>query len=380
MMQFGIDKASEVSLRRTLAVIVAVSIAAGMCACNKKSDTEASIPDGTFTVDTVPTESTTVTSTTNETTEEVVYIYGGRYYSAGDPAIEGKSGLTAMTLSEAQSAGYTSGVGMTQEEKFAYDYNMAYDMMAEGKSDEEITQAILANGYSSSEATAQFIVAFAREDFNNGTRAYEAPQNTPSTGNSGSSSGNSGSGSGSNSGSGSSGSGSSGSGSSGSGSSGNSGSGSSGNSGSGNSGSGNSGSGSGSGNSGSGNSGSSTQPTEPAPTETTAPAPTQTTPAPTEATTAPTTAPTTQPTETTAPPATPTPVPPTPTPAPTVTGYELHGSAFDGDGNKISGLTFTGSSSQSCIDQYYTYCDNHGYEPGSYTVLKVWSNGKKTSA
>ena len=383
MKQFGIDKKKiSKTLRCALAIALTASVLTSACACDKsatESSMEASVPDST-TIETTA-ETTRVTNPTNETQETIVYIYGGRYYMAGDPQIEGKSGLTSMTLSEAQSAGYTSGVGMSQEEKFAYDYNLAYDMMAEGKTDEEITQAILANGYSNNEASAQFIVGFAREDFNNGVRAYEAPQGTPS-GSGSSTSGSTSSGSGSSS----SGSGSSGSGSSGSGSSscsGSSGSGSSGgSSSSGNSGNG-SGSGSGSSSGSSSSEGSSSEVTQQAPTPTpvpqtsapTEPAPTQ--PAPTEP------APTqTQPapTETTPPPATPTPVPPTPTPAPTVTGYELHGSAFDGDGNKISGLTFTGSSSQSCVDQYYTYCDNHGYEPGSYTVYKVWSNGKKTSA
>lgn len=373
----------DMATKASIAVLTAIALTA----CSTGADTvptetspvESSVPDGTFTVDTVPTESTeATTATTNETTEEVVYIYGGRYYSAGDPTIEGKSGLTAMTLSEAQSAGYTTGAGITQDEKSAYDYNMAWDMVAQGKSDSEIVSALMQNGYSNNEEAAQFMVDWVRADYASGQRAYEAPQGTPSgTGSSTSGSTSSGSGS-SSSGSGSSGSGSSGSGSSsGSSGSGSSGSGSSGSgssgSGSGSSGSGSSGSGSGS--SGSGNGGS-TQPTQPAPTETTAPAPTQpapTEPAPTEP--APTTA------ETQAP--TPTPVPPTPTPkpAPTITGYRLTGTAWDNaTGDKVTGLKFTGSSAQNCVDQFETYCANHNYSVGNYSVVSVWSDGHTESA
>ena len=353
MKQFGIDKekASKMSLRTTLAVIVVVSIVAGMCACNKKNDTEASIPDGTSTVDTVPTESTVVTNPTNETTETTVYVWNGHYYMEGDPEIEGKS-VTAMTLSEAQSAGYTSGQEMPEDEKTAYDYNLAWEMIAQGKSDEEIIEALCTQGYSN-EAAASFMVSWVREDYANGIRAYEAPQNT--SGNTGSSSGSSSSNSGSSSGSSSSGN----SGNSGS----SSGSGSSGSGSSGNSGSGNSGN-SGSGNSGSGNSGSSTQPTSPAPAETTA----QTQPAQTEP----------APTETQAP--TPTPVPPTPTPkpAPTVVGYELYAVGIDSDGNEHT-ATFTGSTRDSCTSQYGTWLDNHGYD-GSYSIYKVYSDGTKKPA
>lgn len=364
---------ADVASKATLAVITSIALAA----CNNTATTvptttessmEASIPDGTFTADTVPSETTQVTSPTNETTETTVYVWNGHYYMEGDPEIEGKS-VTAMTLSEAQSAGYTSGQEMPEDEKTAYDYNLAWEMVAQGKSDEEIIDALCTQGYSN-EGAAQFMVAWVREDYANGIRAYEAPQNT--SGNTGSSSGSSSSNSGSSSGSsssssssGNSGSGnggsSSGSGSSGSGSSGNSGSGSGSSGNSGNSGSGNSGSE----NSGSGNSGSSTQPTSPAPTETQAPAPTQ--PAATEP--APTSPPETQaPTPTPVPP-TPTPVPPTPTPKPQITGYTLTGTAFTdgGNGDRVT-LTFTGSSKDDVKNQFYTYCENHNYQADGYSI------------
>lgn len=368
---------ADMASRATLSVLTAIALTActatngGATVPTETTPIESAGPTET-TAESVQTTETTQVAPTNETTEETVYIYGGRYYHAGDPAIEGKS-VEAMTLSDAQNAGYTDGATMTDDEKCAYDYNMAWDMVAQGKSDAEIREALINNGYSSNEEAANFIIDWVRADYASGQRAYEAPQ-TPSGSGSGSGSGSSGSGSSGsgNSGSGSSGSGSSGSGNSGSGS-GNSGSG-SGNSG--NSGSGNSGSGSGSGNSGGG----STQPTEtqaPAPTETQAPAPTEpapTQPAPTEP------APTEPaPTETQAP--TPTPVPPTPTPkpAPTITGYELRGSAWDGD-NKVSGLVFTGNSESNVIDQYNTYVGNHGYAPGGYSIYAVYSDGSKKPA
>ena len=353
MKQFGIDKKKiSKTLRCALAIALTASVLTSVCACDKsatESSMEASIPDGTFAVDIVPAETTQVTSPTNETTETTVYVWNGHYYMEGDPEIEGKS-VTAMTLSEAQSAGYTSGQEMPEDEKTAYDYNLAWEMVAQGKSDEEIIDALCTQGYSN-EGAAQFMVAWVREDYANGIRAYEAPQNT--SGNTGSSS----SSSSSSSGSGSSGnSGSSGSSGSGSGSSGN----------SGNSGSGNSGSG----NSGSGNSGSSTQPTSPAPAETTAPTqpaatepaqtqPAQTEPAPTE---------TQAPTPTPVPP-TPTPVPPTPTPQPQITGYTLTGTAFTdgGNGERVT-LTFTGSSKQDVKNQFYTYCENHNYQADGYSI------------
>jgi len=372
---------ADVASKATLAVITSIALAA----CNNtatsvptttESSMEASIPDGTFTVDTVPAEtSMETTSPTNETTETTVYVWNGHYYMEGDPEIEGKS-VTAMTLSEAQSAGYTSGQEMPEDEKTAYDYNLAWEMVAQGKSDEEIIDALCTQGYSN-EGAAQFMVAWVREDYANGIRAYEAPQNTSGNtdSSSGSSSSNSGSSSSGNSGSGNSGSSSS---------SGSSGSGSSGSSGSGSGSSGNSGSGN-SGNSGSGNGGNSSggnQPTEtqaPAPTETQAPAPTQpaaTEPAQTQpAQTEP------APTETQAP--TPTPVPPTPTPkpSPTITNYLLTGSAYDNEtGERISGLSFTGSSANNCIDQYESYCQNHNYSTGTYNVYAVYSDGSKKPA
>lgn len=375
---------ADVASKATLAVITSIALAA----CNNTSATvptttessmEASIPDGTFTVDTVPAEtSMETTSPTNETTETTVYVWNGHYYMEGDPAIEGKS-VTAMTLSEAQSAGYTSGQEMPDDEKTAYDYNLAWEMVAQGKSDEEIIEALCTQGYSN-EGAAQFMVSWVREDYANGIRAYEAPQNT--SGNTGSSSGSSSSGSGS--------SGSSGSGSSGSSSSGGSSSGGSSSGGSSSGGSSSGGSNSGSGNSGSGNSSSSggnggnssggNQPTEtqaPAPTETQAPAqtePAQTQPAATEP------APTTPP-ETQAP--TPTPVPPTPTPkpSPTVSYYQLTGSGADNStGEVVSGLTFTGSSKSDVKNQFYTYCDNHNLTACGYDVRVYYSDGSSKPA
>lgn len=367
---------ADVASKATLAVITSIALAA----CNNttvptttESSMEASIPDGTFAVDTVPAETTQVTSPTNETTETTVYVWNGHYYMEGDPAIEGKS-VTAMTLSEAQSAGYTSGQEMPEDEKTAYDYNLAWEMVAQGKSDEEIIEALCTQGYSN-EGAAQFMVSWVRDDYAQGIRAYEAPQNTSgNTGSSSSSSSNSGSSSGSSSSSSSSGNSGSGNGGSSSGS-GSSGSGSSGNSG--NSGSGNSGGG----NSGSGNSGSSSQPTSPAPTETQAPAPTQpatTEPAQTQpAQTEP--APTTPP-ETQAP--TPTPVPPTPTPQPpaaTISYYELTGSVTDSDGNEIS-VSFTGGSKSDVKSQYSAYCANHNVSPNNYNIWAVYSDGTRKKA
>lgn len=376
MKQFGIDrKKISKTLRCALAIALTASVLTSVCACDKsatESSMEASIPDGTFAVDTVPSETTQVTSPTNETTETTVYVWNGHYYMEGDPAIEGKS-VTAMTLSEAQSAGYTSGQDMPDDEKTAYDYNLAWGMVAQGKSDEEIIEALCTQGYSN-EGAAEFMVAWVREDYANGIRAYEAPQNT--SGNTGSSSSSSGSGSSGNSGSGSSGS-SSGSSSGGSSSGGSSSGGSS--SSGGNSGSGSSG---GSSSGGSSSGGGSTQPTEtqaPAPTETQAPAqtqpaatePAQTQPAQTEP----------APTETQAP--TPTPVPPTPTPrpAPTITHYYLSGHGYSQEtGEKVSGLSFTGSSADDCINQFESYCQNHNLNTGSYQVYAVYSDGSKKPA
>jgi hypothetical protein len=366
---------ADMASKATLSVLTAIALTActatngGSTVPAETNPIQSAGPTET-TAESVQTTETTQVAPTNETTEETVYIYGGRYYHQGDPAIEGKS-VEAMTLSDAQNAGYTDGATMTADEKCAYDYNMTWDMVAQGKSDAEIREALLNYGYENNEEAANFMIDWVRADYASGQRAYEAPE-TPSG--SGSGSGSSGSGS---SGSGSSGSGSSGSGNSGSGSSsgsGNSGSGNSGSSGGSSSGSGNSGSGnSGSGNSGS--SGGSTQPTEtqaPAPTETQAPAPTE--PAPTEP------APTQPaPTETTPPPATPTPVPATPTPAPTISYYELTGTAFDDDGNEHTN-TFTGSSKSDVRSQYSTWVSNHGYIAGSYSVVAVYSDGSRKSA
>ena len=321
MKQFGIDKKKiSKTLRYALAIAVSASMMAGICACNENS--EASIPDST-TIQTTVTPTPAETTRTNETSETIVYIYGGRYYMAGDPQIEGKSGLTAMTLSEAQSAGYTSGADMPEDEKTAYDYNLAWEMIAQGKSDEEIIEALCTQGYSN-QGAAQFMVAWVREDYANGIRAYEAPETSGNSSSSSSSSSGSGSGSSGN---------------------------------------------SGSGNSGSGNSGSSTQPTSPAPTQPAATEPAQTQPAATEP------APTSPP-ETQAP--TPTPVPPTPTPQPaaTISYYELTGSVTDADGNEIS-VSFTGGSKSDVKSQYSAYCANHNVSPNNYNIWAVYSDGTR---
>ena len=328
----------------TIAVIASLAVAA----CNNTTPTvvtessmEASVPDST-TIETTA-ETTRVTNPTNETQETIVYIYGGRYYMAGDPQIEGKSGLTSMTLSDARDAGFNAGSTMTQDEKTAFDYNLAWNMVAEGKSDEEIIDALINNGYSN-EYSAPFMVNWVREDWDMGIRAYEEPQ-TPSVPSS--------------------------------------------NGGSSNSGSGNSGSGSSTEPTGSTyvpsdvtplptEPTSTTQSTQPttaptsAPTETTQPtsAPTQPTSAPTEPTSAPT-EPTSAPTETT----------PAPTEAKTIQYYELSGECIDeATGESYGYVTFTGSSYQNCLDQFYTYCANHGYVSGGYGCAAVWSDGSRTPA
>jgi hypothetical protein len=342
MKQFGIDKKKiSKTLRYALAIAVSASMMAGVCACNENS--EASVPDST-TIETTA-ETTRVTNPTNETQETIVYIYGGRYYMAGDPQIEGKSGLTSMTLSDARDAGFNAGSEMTQDEKTAYDYNLAWNMVSEGKSDEEIVEALMSEGYCNNEVAANMVVEWVREDWDMGIRAYEEPQNTPSVPSSNE----------------------------------------------GNSGSGNSGS------------GSSTEPTgstyvpsdvTPLPTQSTQPttaptsAPTEPTSAPTQPTSAPT-QPTSAPTEPTSAPTEPTSAPtsaPTETtPAPTeteakyITHYVLNGIAYDDADNSYS-FSCTGSSYQNCLDQFDTYCANHGYYPSNYNCAAVWSDGSMTYA
>ena len=327
MKQFGIDKKKiSKTLRYALAIAVSASMMAGICACNENS--EASVPDST-TIQTTVTPTPAETTRTNETSETIVYIYGGRYYTAGSAQIEGKSGLTSMTLSEAQQAGYTSGATMTQDEKTAYDYNLAWNMVAEGKSDEEIIDALINNGYSN-EYSAQFMVAWVREDWDMGIRAYEEPQNTPTIPSS---------------------------------------------------------------NEDNSGSGSTTEPTgstyvpsdvTPIPTEptsttqstqpTTAPtsAPTETTQptsAPTEPTSAPTetqaTQPTSAPTET--------------TPAPTETektiiSYSLTGDGYDAN-DECHTQTFNGPTFANVEDQFFTWCNNNGYTPGGYGCSVTYSDG-----
>ena len=344
---------ADMASRATLSVLTAIALTActatngGATVPTETTPIESAGPTET-TAESVQTTETTQVAPTNETTEETVYIYGGRYYHQGDPAIEGKS-VEAMTLSDAQNAGYTDGATMTSDERCAYDYNLAYDMMAQGYSDADIKTELLNKGYENTEEATDFLISWVRDDFNNGTRAYESSGTpyTPSTGVSGSGS----------SGSGSSGSGNSGSGNSGSGNRGSSG----GSSSSGNSGNG-SGRGSGSSSGSSSSGGSSLEVIHQHTTETQEPAPTQ--PAPTEP------APTEPaPTETQAP--TPTPVPPTPKPQ--VTGYRLTGIAWEdmGKGARVE-LTFEGSSESNVDNEFETYCDNHNMMCGGYSVATIY--------
>ncbi|MDO4422714.1 MAG: hypothetical protein Q4C15_11825 [Eubacteriales bacterium] len=329
---------SEFTRYKIISTVLILSIGASVCACNSTTIEESS---ETVTSSSETTITATPTPTPTTTEETIVYIYGGRYYMAGDSQIEGKSGLTSMTLSEAQSAGYSSGAEMTDDEQCAYDYNLAWNMIAEGKSDEEIAEALMSEGYCKNEVSANMMVEWVREDWDMGIRAYEEPQNTPSVPSS-------------------------------------------------------NGGNSGSGNSGSGNSGSSTEPTgstyvpsnvTPIPTEqttqpTTAPtsAPTQPTsaPEPTSAPTQPTSAPT-EPTSAPEPTTAPTETTPAPTEAKYIDHYEFTGTAYDDADNSYS-FSCTGSSLDNCADQFYTYCANHGYYPGNYGCVAVWSDGSRTYA
>ena len=325
---------------KTLQIIITGIITASLIAsCADTTDeSEPSIPESSIEESVTETTEATTKATT-QTTEETVYVYNGYYYSGLTSELESKTGVESMLLSEAKENGYIDSTKLTEDEKTAYDYNLAWEMVAQGKSDEEIVEALCTQGYSN-EGAAQFMVSWVREDYANGIRAYEAPQNT--SGNTGSSSSSSGSSS------------------SGSGSSGSSGSGSSGSSSSGGSSSGGSSSGGSSssgGNSGSGNSGGGTSETQaPAPTETQALAPTETQ-APAQTEPAPTSPP---PTETQA---------PTPTPQPQITGYTLTGTAFTdgGNGDRVT-LTFTGSSKDDVRNQFYTYCEDHNYQADGYSI------------
>ena len=274
---------------------------------------------------TAETEHTTMRETSKETTvattEETVYVFLGHYYHEGDSMLEGRDGIETMPLSEAKSL-YPDAGELTSDDMCAYDYILAYDMVKEGKKDKAILEELMRHGYETNKDAATFLIQWVRDDYKNGVKSYEAPSDRE---------------------------------------------------------------------------------TRPAPTNapkaTTAPAsptkapvesskaPTPTpvskrnTPTPTAAPKAPTATPAPKPTHTPTPaPATPTPVPPpTPKPAPTITGYELRGSAWDGD-NKVTGLVFTGSSASSCVDQYETYCVNHGYDTGGYSIYAVYSDGTKKPA
>jgi len=325
-----------------------------LCACNRAetltisettSVAESSEPLTTSTPAPAATPTPTSTSAPSPTpTEETVYIYGGRYHHAGDPAIEGKT-VESMTLSDAQNAGYTDGATMTEDEKTAYDYNMAWDMVAQGKSDGEIRTALVSTGYSNEDA-ANFMIRWVREDFASGHREYEPSETSSSNGDSSSSGSSSGSGSAES--------------------------------------------------SGGSSSSAPTQPAEtqvPASTETDAPTLEETqAPAPAEIQSdwqsgfedvyGPQPTPTEPHTPTPSPvPATPTPVPatPTPTPVPTFCYYELNCLAWDEDGYEHPN-TFTGSSLNDVENQYLTWCGEHNYDAGSYNVYAVYSDGSKKPA
>ena len=206
---------------------------------------------------------------------------------------------------------------LSNEEKTAFDYNLAWDMVSEGASDEEIIDALINEGYCKDETVAGMVLDWVRADWEDGIRAYETPQTPAPT----SSSGNSGSGN-------------------------------------------------------SDNGDSTTTPTCTDPTTTqTSSAQTQPTSAPTEPTSAPTetqaTQPTSAPTETT----------PAPTEAKTIQYYDFIGTCLDEQtGANMGDFTCTGSSLDNCLDQFYTYCDNHGYAPGNYGCQAVWSDGSRTYA
>ena len=200
---------------------------------------------------------------------------------------------------------------LSNEEMTAFDYNLAWDMVSEGASDEEIIDALINEGYCKDETVAGMVLDWVRADWEDGIRAYETPQTPAPT----SSSGNSGSGN-------------------------------------------------------SDNGDSTTTPTCTDPTTTqTSSAQTQPTSAPTEPTSAPTetqaTQPTSAPTETT----------PAPTETEkTIISYSLTGDGYDAN-DECHTQTFNGPTFANVEDQFYTWCNNNGYTPGGCGCSVTYSDG-----
>ena len=325
---------------KTISLITAAFVAVSVftsCADEDTPESEPSIPESS-----IEESVTETTEATTETTATMVYIYNGYYYLVDNQVIDGKTGLESMSLSDAKKQGYADGSKQTDEDRYEYDYNLAYYMLEQGYSDEDIVFELINFGYCKNETAASIAIDWVKLDYENSIRTYPEPKDPIVV------SFETDSGSGSESTSNTTESTSSGSGSSGS-------------------------NDTGSGNSGSGNSGDggSTTPTSTEPTTAqtssaqTQPtsAPTQPTSAPTEPTSAP--EPTTAPTETT--PA------PTETQAPQIIGYSLIGTCLDeATGANMGDFTCTGSSLDNCIDQWDEYCYNHGYTPGNYGCQPIY--------
>ena len=163
---------------KTLQIIITGIITASLIAscADTTAESEPSIPESSIEESVTETTEATTKATT-QTTEETVYVYNGYYYSELTSELESKTGVESMLLSEAKENGYIDSTKLTEDEKTAYDYNLAWEMVAQGKSDEEIVEALCTQGYSN-EGAAGFMVSWVRDDYANGIRAYEAPQNT----------------------------------------------------------------------------------------------------------------------------------------------------------------------------------------------------------
>ena len=324
---------------KTISLITAAFVAVSVftsCADEDTPESEPSIPESS-----IEESVTETTEATTETTATMVYIYNGYYYLVDDQVIDGKTGLESMSLSDAKKQGYADGSKQTDDERYEYDYNLAYYMLEQGYSDEDIVFELINFGYCKNETAASITIDWVKLDYENGIRTYPEPKDPIVV------SFETDSGSGSESTSNTTESTSSGSGSSGS-------------------------NDTGSGNSGNSGSGSTTTPTETTSsgsgsgtqlTETTS-APTT----PTEPTSAPT-EPTSAPTETT----------PAPTEAKTIQYYELTGDGYDAN-DECHTDTFRGSSYDDVLNQYYTWCNNHEYSPAGYGCAAVWSDGSTTPA
>lgn len=326
---------------KTISLITAAFVAVSVftsCADEDTPESEPSIPESS-----IEESVTETTEATTETTATMVYIYNGYYYLVDDQVIDGKTGLESMSISDAKKQGYADGSKQTDEDRYEYDYNLAYYMLEQGYSDEDIVFELINFGYCKNETAASIAIDWVKLDYENSIRTYPEPKDPIVV------SFETDSGSGSESTSNTTESTSSGSGSSGS-------------------------NDTGSGNSGNSGSGSTTTPTETTssgsgsgtkPTETTS-APTT----PTEPTSAPT-EPTSAPTETT----------PAPTEAKTIQYYVLSGECIDeATGESYGYVTFTGSSLDDCINQFFNYCGENGYSPGGYGCVAVWSDGSTSYA